>query len=87
MALGLWFTDFTVSAGIAAQYHVSKYPTLKMFRYGSSAKREYRGQRSTDAIANFIREQLKNPITSITNLDELGGLDVSHDVNGRQFLP
>lgn len=80
-------TGFTISAGIAAQYHVSKYPTLKMFRYGSSAKREYRGQRSTDAIANFIREQLKSPITSVSNLDDLGGLDVSHDyVNDAQFL-
>lgn len=67
--------DCDREAGIAVQYHVSKYPTLKMFRYGSSAKREYRGQRSTDAIANFIREQLKSPIASITNLDELGGLD------------
>lgn len=70
-------SDFSVVAGIAAQYQVSKYPTLKMFRHGSSAKREYRGQRSTDAIANFIREQLKSPIGSVGNLDELGTLDVS----------
>lgn len=71
------FSDISVLAGIAAQYSVSKYPTLKMFRHGSSAKREYRGQRSTDAIANFIREQLKSPIGSVGNLDVLGTLDVS----------
>lgn len=54
-----------------------------MFRHGSSAKREYRGQRSADAIANFIRDQLKSPLASVGNLDDLDVLDVSLALKSR----
>jgi len=31
-----------ISAEIAQKYHVSKYPTIKMFRFGELMKKEYR---------------------------------------------
>lgn len=67
--------DCDREAASAAHYQVSKYPTLKIFRFGIIAKREYRGQRSVDAFANFIRDQLSSPISTVTNLDDLDGLD------------
>ena len=66
-----------VSAAVAAQFHVSKYPTIKMFRNGQLIKREYRGQRSVEAITQFVREQVKDPLTRVESLDDLDNLDVS----------
>ena len=72
--------DFSVSVlfpvAIASQYRISKYPTLKLFRNGQMVKKEYRGQRSADALANFIREELKDPVIEHNSLDELDELDV-----------
>ena len=64
-------------ASIAAQFHVSKYPTLKLVRYGELVKKEYRGQRSVEAIGNFVAEQLRDPMTKIEHLDEKNEIDVS----------
>lgn len=42
---------------LAARYHVNKYPTLKLFRYGQLTKKEYRGARffSSLLIDEFSR--------------------------------
>jgi len=61
---------------LAARFHVSKYPTLKLFRYGAQVKREYRGQRSVTALTNFIRTQLVVPVTRINTPDDIYNIDV-----------
>ena len=35
------------------------------------ARREYRGQRTTDAIAKFVQEQLQDPVQTLENMAEL----------------
>lgn len=40
-------------------------------------KREYRGQRSVTAIADFIRQQQVDPVKEIQTMDEFKSLDVS----------
>lgn len=67
--------DCDRETGIAQQYHVSKYPTIKMFRHGELVKREYRGQRSVEAISSFIREQLRDTIVRVQSLEELDEID------------
>lgn len=67
--------DCDREGAIAARYAVNKYPTLKIFRYGELVRKEYRGQRSSDALLNFIREQLRNTVQVIQHTDELEGLD------------
>ena len=62
---------------LAKKYNVNKYPTLKLFRAGQLAKREYRGQRSADSLAGYIREQLKDPVREFQSLDEIYELPVS----------
>lgn len=57
---------------IAQKYHVSKYPTLKLWRAGQEAKREYRGGRSVEALGSFIEQQLipvYNEVVSNEDLD------------------
>ena len=41
------------------------------------AKREYRGQRSVDAIVGFIKEQLKDPIHHYASADEMEDFEAS----------
>lgn len=64
-------------ADIAQRYRITKYPTLKLFRNGMMMKREYRGQRSVVAIADFIRQQQVDPVKEVHSLEELNTLDVS----------
>jgi len=71
------FVLFLLIADIAQRYRISKYPTLKLFRNGMMMKREYRGQRSVTAIADFIRQQKVDPIKVIENLEEISTVDVS----------
>ncbi|ELT96035.1 hypothetical protein CAPTEDRAFT_163818 [Capitella teleta] len=67
--------DCDRETSIASQYHVNKYPTLKMFRFGNLVKKEYRGQRSVEAMGNFIRDQLKSAVDPLTSLEDVESLD------------
>ncbi|CAL8257015.1 unnamed protein product [Boreogadus saida] len=69
--------DCDQHSDIAQRYRISKYPTLKMFRNGMMMKREYRGQRSVAAIADFIRQQKVDPIKEVNSLEELNKVDRS----------
>uniref|UniRef100_A0AAF5Q1P1 Thioredoxin domain-containing protein n=1 Tax=Wuchereria bancrofti TaxID=6293 RepID=A0AAF5Q1P1_WUCBA len=67
-----WATvDCDREADIAQKYHVSKYPTLKLFRGGELVKKEYRGQRSADALAVFIDKQLVSGMQNFSSNAEL----------------
>jgi len=54
--------DCDVETTIASNNQVNKYPTLKLYRYGTATKKEYRGQRSVEAFITFIKEQIASPI-------------------------
>ena len=49
---------------------------MKLFRGGQLVKREYRGQRSAESLAKFIRDQLKDPIQEFKSLDDVYELPV-----------
>lgn len=53
------------------RFHISKYPTLKLLRFGQVVKKEYRGQRTADAMAEFVAEQLKDPVVTVQSLDDI----------------
>ncbi|XP_052737685.1 protein disulfide-isomerase 2 [Bicyclus anynana] len=59
---------------IASRFNITKYPTLQLFRNGSPTKKEYRGQRSVEAITEFIKYQLIDPVIQFSNLKELQNL-------------
>ncbi|CAG9585618.1 unnamed protein product [Danaus chrysippus] len=69
--------DCDQEGAIATRFHITKYPTLKLFRNGFPAKKEYRGQRSVEAFAEFIKKQLTDPIVQFGSLKELH--DLSED--------
>jgi endoplasmic reticulum resident protein 44 len=65
-----------IAVTIASQYRINKYPTLKLFRNGQMVKKEYRGQRSADSLANFIREELRDPVVEHNTLESMDGVEV-----------
>uniref|UniRef100_A0AAQ4NS50 Endoplasmic reticulum protein 44 n=1 Tax=Gasterosteus aculeatus aculeatus TaxID=481459 RepID=A0AAQ4NS50_GASAC len=69
--------DCDQHSDIAQRYRITKYPTLKLFRNGMMMKREYRGQRSVAAIADFIRQQQVDPVKEINSMEEVKTLDRS----------
>ncbi|KAM7420731.1 hypothetical protein PAMA_015114 [Pampus argenteus] len=69
--------DCDQHSDIAQRYRITKYPTLKLFRNGMMMKREYRGQRSVAAIADFIRQQQVDPVKEIQSMEEVNTLDRS----------
>ncbi|KAM7283698.1 endoplasmic reticulum resident protein 44 [Ixodes scapularis] len=57
--------DCDQETSIAAKYHITKYPTLKVVRNGQVVKREYRGQRSVDALKDYVLGLLKDQVKEL----------------------
>lgn len=67
--------DCDAETAISTQYHISKYPTLKLFRDGQMMKKEYRGQRSAESLSSYISEQLKDNVKVVFELNELNEVE------------
>ncbi|KAF2362570.1 Thioredoxin domain [Trinorchestia longiramus] len=63
--------DCEKQESIASRFHITKYPTLKLLRNGQVVKKEYRGQRTADALADFVSEQLKDPVIKIETIEDV----------------
>lgn len=61
--------DCDKETSVAVRFHITKYPTLKVIHHGK-IKREYRGQRSSEALMTYIRDLLKDPIIEIKQEEE-----------------
>lgn len=55
------------SGTLAARFHISKYPTLKVIINRKVGKKEYRGQRTTEAMVKYIDDLLIDPVKLVTN--------------------
>ncbi|CAG0892653.1 unnamed protein product [Cyprideis torosa] len=75
--------DCDKQSDIAKRFHITKYPTLKLMKYGQLAKREYRGQRSADAFVKFLQDQLKDPFELF---DKMEALDNISDTKKRHLV-
>jgi endoplasmic reticulum resident protein 44 len=67
--------DCDRETNIGGRYRINKYPTLKLFRGGAVVKKEFRGQRSAEAIASYVQEQAKDSIHEVNSLESLEELD------------
>jgi|UniRef100_A0AC35GKW6 endoplasmic reticulum resident protein 44 len=56
---------------LAQKFHVNKYPTLKLFRFGEPIKREYRGQRSMEALVEFVTKQVESTVHHFNSKEDL----------------
>ncbi|CAN0359552.1 endoplasmic reticulum resident protein 44-like [Lethenteron reissneri] len=69
--------DCELQAELAQRYRISKYPTMKVFKSGRMMRREFRGQRSAAALADFVRQQTLDPVLRLETLDQLDDIDRS----------
>lgn len=67
--------DCDKHGNLGTKYHITKYPTIKYIRNGELGKKEYRGQRSAEGFLDFVKEQIKDPVVEISDLNELNDLD------------
>jgi endoplasmic reticulum resident protein 44 len=69
--------DSVSETNLAQRFKISKYPTLKLIRNGKLMKREYRGQRSLEAITDYVRELLRDPVKDLETTDDINNVDVN----------
>jgi len=62
--------DCETETDLSTKFHVSKYPTLKLVMNGKPMKKEYRGQRSVEALVNHVKTTLKDPVESLVTYSE-----------------
>lgn len=74
--------DCELQGALCVQQGVSKYPTLKLFKYGVRYRSEYRNQRSVEAFLKYLEEQTANPLTNYTVGVPLTGLKTKRNMVG-----
>lgn len=74
----LFFFPIELIGDLAARFRITKYPTLKVIIHGYTlvvTKREYRGQRSVEAMVDFIKGYLKDPIKKVSTYSEYDAIE------------
>lgn len=67
--------DCEVETELSGRFHITKYPTLKLLMNGKPMKREFRGQRSVEAITTYIKDLLRDPVTSVSTSHDYDQID------------
>ena len=67
--------DCETETDLSTRFHVSKYPTLKLVMNGKPMKKEYRGQRSVEAIVNHVKKIMEDPIQSFLTYEQYEKID------------
>jgi len=65
--------DCDREGALGTRFHITKYPTIKYVQHGVMAKKEYRGQRSAEAFLDFVRQNVRDPISEFTELSQVAG--------------
>ncbi|XP_071039287.1 endoplasmic reticulum resident protein 44 isoform X1 [Parasteatoda tepidariorum] len=69
--------DSVSESNLAQRFKISKYPTLKLLRNGKLMKREYRGQRSLEALVEHIRDLMKDPVKELETVEDIQNVDAN----------
>ncbi|EDV32400.1 uncharacterized protein Dana_GF14074 [Drosophila ananassae] len=67
--------DCAQETDLADLYNIQKFPTLRLFYKGEAARREYRGQRSVDALVNYVKSQFHSDIVEFQGPEDLAIID------------
>lgn len=78
--------DCEAQPEIAREFGVNKYPTIKLFRYGEVSKKEYRGQRSVEALAAYVQEQLSDVVKVHPSISEFNQAPLDISANSRILI-
>ncbi|XP_062518943.1 endoplasmic reticulum resident protein 44-like isoform X2 [Corticium candelabrum] len=67
---------------LAQKFGVTKYPTMKLVRHSRIARKEYRGQRSLDALVSFVQQQMADPVQRFESISDLKSKATKRSVIG-----
>ncbi|KAF2886315.1 hypothetical protein ILUMI_19858 [Ignelater luminosus] len=77
---------------IATRFHIENFPTFKIIKNGQPAKRQYLGQRTTEAFVSFVKKELEDPVKELAepNLETdkktiIGYFDMRHQLQYNIF--
>eukprot|EP01135_Chromosphaera_perkinsii_P009090 Nk52_evm1s1613 gene=Nk52_evmTU1s1613 len=62
--------DHPKAKALCGTYNVNKYPTMRTFMDGILLKREYRKERTVDAISSYTSLLLENPVHPVHSIQE-----------------
>ncbi|XP_060645287.1 endoplasmic reticulum resident protein 44 [Drosophila nasuta] len=63
--------DCAAYSNLEDRFNIGKYPTIRIFRFGRVGKIEYRGERTLDALIQFIHKELRDPIEEFCSMSDL----------------
>ncbi|GBM18794.1 Endoplasmic reticulum resident protein 44 [Araneus ventricosus] len=69
--------DSVAETNLAQRFKINKYPTLKLLRNGKLMKREYRGQRSLEALVEHVRDLMKDPVNELVTDEDIQKVEVN----------
>ncbi|ALC38105.1 maker396 [Drosophila busckii] len=55
--------------------YINKFPTLRLYHRGHPLRREFRGQRSVQALVDFVQKQFRQPFSEFQQLEQLDSLN------------
>lgn len=67
--------DCDSETDISGRFKISKYPTLKLVMNGKPLKKEFRGQRSVEAIYKHAKSLLEDPVHSVITRNDYQTID------------
>lgn len=67
--------DCARETDMADIYEIQKFPTLRLFYRGHPTRREYRGQRSVEALVNYVKSHLHSQIVEFQGPEDLAIID------------
>ncbi|KAM7534565.1 hypothetical protein Aperf_G00000109138 [Anoplocephala perfoliata] len=74
--------DCDKQGALCMEQGVTKYPTLKLFKFGQRYHSEYRNQRSVEAFVAYLKEQVANPLKVLSSTAGLTGIESKRSMVG-----
>lgn len=63
-------------------FHITKYPTIKVVKFGMVMRKEYRGKRAVPDLVEFTKNMINVPIQSFSSSEEVQGKIQKNSVVG-----
>ncbi|ALC39738.1 CG9911 [Drosophila busckii] len=67
--------DCVAEAQLSQAMYINKFPTLRLYHRGHPLRREFRGQRSVQALVDFVQKQFRQPFSEFQQLEQLDSLN------------
>lgn len=67
----------SVTDSLFTRFNIAYYPSFRLIRNGEIAKRQFEGRTTVEALFDYVKQELEDPVKEFQDIDDLGILDVS----------